>query len=70
MTRHWRSALGAVERKCAHGRRDGGGGMCARSKAEVPAAGSVAAWPGRGARGLSGRGCPHEMRHGGKHAEL
>jgi hypothetical protein len=44
--------------------------MRAHSKAEVPAAGSAAAWPGRGAGGLSGRGCPHEMRHGGKHAEL
>jgi hypothetical protein len=43
--------------------------MCvARQKCQRAA--SAVAWPGRGAAGLSGRGCPHEMRHGGMHVEL
>jgi hypothetical protein len=63
-------ALGAAERRCAHERRVRGGRMHVRGKAEVPAAASAAAWPGRGAGGLFGCGCLHEMRHGGVHAEL
>jgi hypothetical protein len=63
-------ALGAAERRRAHERRVGDGRMHVRGKAEVPAAASAAAWPGRGAGGLFGCGCLHEMRHGGVHAEL
>jgi hypothetical protein len=63
-------ALGIAEWRRARERRGGGGRMHARSKAEVPARASVAAWPRRRARGLFGCGCPHEMWHGGMHVEL
>jgi hypothetical protein len=40
----------------------------ARQKCQWAA--SAAAWLRRGARGLYGHGCPHEMCHGGIHAEV